>query len=419
VIAASLLLSLLAAPEVPPGFALLAGRAPGDDPTEALGAIATLADALRARGVSVSAGTAVWRGLGSELREVGSDLPAGAEGVFDAAGRSFEEGRFAEAARFAEEAVARLDHAPRSVSVEARERAAQVLYGLALLSVSGQEEVARSHLLWTLERDPGFALDSSRFAPPLRQPLDQARRAAQLLPQGSLTVAGTSGASVYVDGLLSGQAPLTIASMPLHSAWIWLERAGRRSFAHRVDLESRSTSVAIDLDLEARLAMNSPTSSEGQPIFTALRGDPETPGLLQRLSAALAMRGVAVLSRCAGAGCWRLEAVASGRSIALERHVAAAARPPLDDLAAGLLAEAGTGEGELEPAAAPTAAASSTARAPTATTETSSQPAKAWPWVVAGVAVAAVGAGVGLYFALKTSAAPPTDVGVYSSTGSP
>jgi hypothetical protein len=412
----ALLTSLLAAPGAPATIAVLTGHAPGDDPTEALAATSLFAPVLRAQGVAVAAGAGLWRGLGHQLREVGSELPVGAERILDDAGQAFDEGNFAAAAKLAQDAVSRLDHAPRSVAVEARERAAEILCGLALAE-TGQMALAAPHLVWTLVREPAFALDPVRFAPPQHRDLEEARRVAALLPHGSLTVTGTAGASVYVDGLLSGQAPVTLTGLASHGAWIWLERAGRRSLAHRVGVGGGSTSVSIDLDLEARLAMG----PEQQPIFTALAGDPETPGLLARLARALVVPAVAVLSRCAGAGCWQIDAVASGRTISLHRSVAAGKRPPLEDLARELLAEAVaapappeigsklTPEPEEAAVAVTTAAAQPQAEAP----ESSARPAKVWPWVVAAVAVAAIGAGVGLYFALQ----PSNDVSVWFRVG--
>jgi hypothetical protein len=156
-------------------------------------------------------------------------------------------------------------------------------------------------------------------------------------------------------------------------------------------------------------------SAEGQPIFSALRGDPETPRLLERFASALAVPAVAVLSRCAGTGCWQLQAVAGGRSISLQHRSVAGSPPPLEDLARELLTEARTGEGDLEPAQPAATAAGPAAAA----VDASPGQTHAWPWIVAGVVVVAVGAGVGLYFALRPTGNPPSDVGLYSSTGSP
>ena len=387
---------------------MLAGAAPGDDPSEALSAVPAFADALRAGGVPVAAGQELWRALGGELREVGSDLPVGSERTLDDARKAYLEGDFLSATQLAADAVARLERAPRSVAVEARERLAQVLWGLAALSSGEPAAAARAHLFWTLAREPAFALDPLWYARPLRQPLDEARRALSLLPRGSLTVTGAEGASVYVDGLLSGQAPLTVTQLPRHGAWVWLERTGRRSFAHRLDIDSASTSVSVNLDLEASLGM----SVEGQPIFSALRGDPETPRLLERLAAAMAIPAVAVLLRCPGSGCWQLQAVSSGRSFSLQHRSVGGSPPPLEDLARELLAEARTGEGDLEPVQPGATAVASVA------VEQPSK-ARAWPWIVAGVAVVAVAAGVGLYFALRSTGNPSSDVGLYSSMGSP
>ncbi len=390
---------LLAVP--PAKIAVLAGRAPGDDATEALDAVPLLARELEVRGAGVATGPLLWAALGRETRETGGDLPVGVEQLLAEAHRDFDEGRFAEAVRLAGDAAGRLERVARSVAVEASERGAQVLWGLSALA-DGLEAEARSHLQWALVREPAFVADPSRFAPPLRRQIEAARAGLAGWPRGSLAVGGTPGASIYVDGLLSGQVPATLNGLLRRPAWVWLERAGRRSLAHRVELGASKSSVAIDLELEAGLGQG----PDGAPLLTAPAGDPQ---LLARLAVAFGAPAVAVLSRCAGAGCWQLEATVAGQALSLRREVGVAALPPLEDLARELLAEASPAPSLPVAATATPPATEPAAAAP--------PPARAWPWIVAGVAVAAVGAGVGLYFALRSS--PSNDLGLYSSTGSP
>jgi hypothetical protein len=428
VLAASLLVVLLGTP-APERYAILAGRAPGDDPTEALEAAPQLARALGALGHEAAAGPAAWSLLEGvavgELREVGGDPPPGIDGALDEGWRAFGLGHYNASLKLAKDAVAQLECAPRSVGVEARERTAHALWGLAL-AANGLLAAARPHLRWTLTRDPNFALERNRVPTAQRKLIDEVRGEVFGVRRASLAVTGTVDGSIYVDGLLSGQPPLTVNGLVPHDAWVWLERGGLRSLAHRVSLDAGAgtTLIPIDLDVEAALSKG----RAGQPIVTALPGDPETPRLLQRLAGSPDPPVLAVLSRCAGAGCWQLEAVAGGQSITLHREAGAAGRLSFEELARDLAAEVAAGakpvgeEAESSPTAPVTApvAAPAPATAPPVAVEAGKGGVKApraWPWIVAAAAVAAVGTGVALYFALQSPGAQ--DVTVHFSAGSP
>jgi hypothetical protein len=367
---------------VGPRWAVLAASAPGDDPSATLAVSAQLSEELAKRGADVAPASSL-----GEVREVGTEAPPEAATVLAVAGTAFDDGRFGEAARLAQQADARLAVAPRSVAVEAAERNAQLLWGLSLAAAGAAG--FEGHLAWVTARDPAMAFDLARFAPPLRSKVDVARAAARARATAALTVAGSRGASVYVDGVLRGETPLTMVALAPRRAWIWLERAGRHSLAHAVDLGGSPAAVAIDLELESHLALD-----DGRLVLRVLAGDPATPGLLARLARRLQVEGVAAVGRCAEGNCWKVEVEAAGRETT--SRVASGGM--------GLLAQ----QLIRNPTATATAATPTPAPAlpPTATEPpppANVHRASSLPWIIAGAAVVAVGTGVALYFALRSS----------------
>ncbi len=293
-----------------PGWVLVAGHAAGADPAGAVAALPALAGALRSRGASAVWGAEAWEPLGRGLREVGGGAPPGAERALEEAGAAFDSGNFAETIRAASEASARFAAAPPSIATAAGRRAAEIAWGLAL--AAGRTGDPAPHLRWALVRDPAAQADRAHISPPLRAPLEAARGTLATVPSGPLEVRGTPGADVYVDGRLAGRSPLSLAGQYRHTAWVWLERAGRRSLAHPVDVGAAPVSVAIDLDVEGRLQSAPPAEAAREaPPWILERpldgGNP--PGGLGSLARALGVQKVALLTAGTVRGCWRLDAL--------------------------------------------------------------------------------------------------------------
>ncbi|MHB8419539.1 MAG: hypothetical protein ACYDCL_15795 [Myxococcales bacterium] len=380
-LALPLALALAAAPD---RWAVVAEAAPGDDPTAALAAGAGLAQSIAAKGRAVVTGSDLWEAFG-EVREVGGEVPAEAERLLKEVRDDFDDGLFTRAAELAREADARLAAAPRSVAVEAGERQAQLFWGFTLADTAEGEATRddAAHLEWAVARDPAIAVDAKLIPRGSRARLDEVRAGLRAASKAALSVTGTPGASVYLDGVLQGEAPLALGGLTPRRAWVWLERAGRHSLAHRVELGPKPASVAIDLDLEARLSI----SSDGQPVLRAPPGDPETPRLLERLAAHLHVGAAAAISR-GPAGGWTVDVAGGGRT-AVSRGGASGYGGLADDLL-----------GSPPPEARPAAALAVEAPAPAPVI---ARPRPAWPWIVGGAALAAAGAGVALYFALRSA----------------
>ncbi len=387
----------------PAGWAVLAGHPPGYDPSGAQVAAEQLAEALRRDGAQARSGL-----LLGDVREVGADVPGDAQRLLDSAIGHYRSGELGNALRDAAQADAILAAAPRSVAVEAAERSDQLVWGFTLVQLDrGVDATAvpvaergGAQLTWALARSPRLDADPELYTPPLLAVFERVRAVVDATASATLRVDGDAGASVYVDGVLQGEAPLTLTGLSPHAAWVWLERAGRHGLAHRIVLGAQPASLTVDLALESRLALG----AEGALVFEAGPGDPDLPALLRRLAARLGVAAVASVSR-GDTGGWSITAVDGDRLIV--EQTADAGGPAV----VARLRNDSTERPLPSPWKEPTAMATGTA----AVVAAPAHRAPLWPWLVTGAAVVAAGVATGLYFALNHS----PDVGLSFSRGSP
>ena len=390
-----------------PSLALLPAHSPGDDPLDARGAAARLAEALGAEGVVALSGPELRRRLVGAARPVVDGAPSRATELVARAARAYDDGLFPDAAKAAALAAEILDASARSRSVEALAREAQLLWGAALLGERGADasEEAGLHFRFALAREPRLRLDEARFSPPVRREVERQRAALAALPSGQLDVPGAAGAEVYVDGLAQGQAPLALSGLPGREAWVWLELAGRRSLAHRVTLGGGApATLTVDLDLEGRLDLDADSLA-----LVQLPDDPEANARLGRLARAAGLPVAVAVRRSSEPLGFELAAVGPSR-LFLGRWAGAAGPARV---ARELLAERlGQDEAAAAPAAAVSPAPLGAARAGSVDRRSS-----IWPWI--GVAAAVVAVGIGGFALLHATSAAPPDVALSSSVGSP
>ncbi len=217
------------------------------DPRTEAPPVGPLASELLSEGWTVMAGSALAERLLGSGRPLAHDISRTLEQELSAAEQGYDRGNFAESARQAALAYDGATRAAPSPRREALISELQVLWGASLFSLKGRVAAA-PHFREALQRNSRLDIDADRFAPPVRQQFEQERARVAGGPQVWLQIAGTPGASLFVDGLPRGILPLTIALAP-HHCTVWTEVSGEPGLAHEL-LLTRSTSLSIDWRLE-------------------------------------------------------------------------------------------------------------------------------------------------------------------------
>lgn len=347
-----------------------------------------LAQALVAAGMPAVAGSALRERLLGRGRPFGHDvLPAIVLGVTGAE-FAYDNGDFVEAANLCSLANETLDLEMPSPRREAITRNLQVLWGAALLGAGNPREAA-AHFDLALARNPYALLDQDRFAPPVQQLFEEERHRLVNGPKVPLTISGTAGAAVFVDGIARGSPPLTLQLQP-HLATVWLEVLGHAGLAHEVQV-GQVEGLTIDWQLEAALHEGATTEA-----WLALpRPEPLRRDLAARVALRTGAKEVVFLQR-EGAGEIAVLAYARSGAPVSQRRV------PAEGLDEDKLALALLEEGELkrlsafaaQPLAARAVAEPTVIVAPRVSANT-----KRFPWLVTGVVaggVVLVGAAVAL-----------------------
>ncbi|MBI5497197.1 MAG: PEGA domain-containing protein [Deltaproteobacteria bacterium] len=214
--------------------------------------------------------------------------------------------RFREAYKSLEATVTALENDPQP-SAEKTDilREARIRMALVALNEAGSREtgqanteqgrLAQQALARVVMLDPAFSLDVGKYPPRLRLLLDRARADTARRPRAAVEVEShPSGANVFLEGRLLGQAPLKLASVaPTGTYRVWAEYQGRRSNVRSVELRADDvTRVSIDLVLEGMLR-----SADGS--VEVLPSDVEDTAAPE-IAAALAVRMVAFVARRPG-----------------------------------------------------------------------------------------------------------------------
>ena len=113
---------------------------------------------------------------------------------------------------------------------------ALLLLGLAQASI-GEQDAARAAFKRVAVLDPARELDAVNYPPKFVAMFSEVRDAVRALPPGKLQVqAPSSKATVYVDGLRQGEAPVTLPNLPPGTHYVLvIGEGGRRSFEN-IDL---------------------------------------------------------------------------------------------------------------------------------------------------------------------------------------
>ncbi|MFT3710917.1 MAG: hypothetical protein QM817_25100 [Archangium sp.] len=296
-------------------------------------------------------------------------------------------------------AINSLERLPPSDAVADQLQAAWVLEGLVYKSLDRKNEQLRA---WrrVLRTAPQFQLDPNAYSPSVVSQFEQLRVEMARQKKVSLTVTTTPGATIFVDGVKAGLAPLKSVSFVPGTYRVVAVAGEVQSFGYDVTLDKAPVDVAIDLSFEGSLRSQLPLCVNG--------GDAEAIKLAAREGAAR------LLVLRVDATAWvtaMLFDVATGTRVRDGGMKLSEARQGsgYSDLAtfvltgqpARLALSNRTAE-KPEPVASPPPA---TVTAPTPILEQKPEPPVASPapraisLVVAGAGVVAAGIGLGVYFA--------------------
>lgn len=159
-------------------------------------------------------------------------------------------------------AVSALERLPPSDLVANQLQTAWILEGLVYKSLNRKNEQLRA---WrrVLRTAPEFKLDPNAFSPSTVAQFDQLRVEMARSKKVALSVSTTPGATIFVDGVRMGLAPIKGLTLAAGSYRIVALAGNAQSFSYDVTLEAAPVDVVIDLAFEGSLRPQLPLCVNG------------------------------------------------------------------------------------------------------------------------------------------------------------
>lgn len=180
----------------------------------------------------------------------------------EAARAQFYADQFDKALEGVRSAASSLERLPPSDVVARQIQTAWLLEGLIYKSLNRKNEQLRA---WrrVLRTAPEFRLDPNEFSPSAIAQFDQLRLDIARSKKVALSVTTTAGATVFVDGVRVGLAPLTGFTLVPGAYRIVVVAGDVQSFVYNATLEAAPVDVAIDLSFEGSLRPQLPLCVNG------------------------------------------------------------------------------------------------------------------------------------------------------------